>query len=531
MSSGREGPRKYARGYFEGEIAPDAERADTRSESEAFINNRIENDESFTTSNAPNDSVLFDEATGRTYYLDEEAGAYYYYDEDAGDYVYYEGDDEAEESADSEFFGAQPDARQTNNEPPNNPQQRPHYAERPDSQPANYAKIDPARKREQRKFIILIIALALVLIASVVASVIISNAKSNDTYDAQMRIGVERFKAGEYEKAEKAFDRALGFYPGDAKASIALSDTFVAEKKYKKAAALLENAKGEDSSNADIIDKLLTLYIKNLDNIPRANELIVECYNSKIEVQNELVAAAPVFNPAGGSFQEAQSVKIKVAKGYKIHYTTSAKTPTKKSKVYKSSIKLRKSKKLTITAVGIAENGLYTRIDAVVFAIDIQYITNSQEVDYVGSSARTIMNSVGPLYYSDSDDGGFYYKTGDDSSVRYRFPKDSLDIPESTSKKKSKKKATADPEKYPLKSGAVCSAISIKIGDYVPQVSGTIAVDDLMSGLDIKKYKVKASEKDGENHLYYSQNGIEFDYALKNKTTVSANNRLTVTRG
>jgi tetratricopeptide (TPR) repeat protein len=556
MSGDREGPRKYARGYFGNEKTSNKERADTSSERVSRINDRVEIDSGLlgndgAVNDASDDSVLYDDVTGRTYYLDEETGAYYYYNEEVGDYVYYEGDDE-ESTKDIEpatVRGQQSEARQRNsrrqreqlqadssdaqsrNLRQQERQQR-YSPDQPVTRPTNSAKREVAHKRKQRNSIIFIIVLALILIATVVAAVIISDAKSNDTYDAQMQIGVEHYKAGEYDKAEEAFNRALGFNPGDVKASIALADTFTATKKYKKAAILLENAKIKDPNNADIIDKLLTLYISHLDNITGANELIIECYNNKIDVQNELVIAAPVFDPAGGSFEEAKNVKITVSEGYTIHYTTNAKMPTEKNKVYKSSIKLRKSRKLTITAVGIAENGLYTWPGSAVFAIDIQYMTNSQSIDFVGSSAKKIMNSIGPLYYNGSDEGSLYYNASDSNSILYRFDADSLDMPEPepTEDGEPVEPVIEDPERYPLKSSAVCTSISMKIDDYVPQLSGTISVVNLMSGLSIENYKVAVSDADGENHLYYSQNGIAFDYTLKNKTTVSMGGMLTVTR-
>jgi hypothetical protein len=218
--------------------------------------------------------------------------------------------------------------------------------------------------------------------------------------------------------------------------------------------------------------------------------------------------------------------------------------PTAKNKKYKSAIKLSKSSNVTFTAIGMAENGLYTWPATAEFVIDIQYMVNSQPLDFIGATAKKIMGSVGPLYYKGEEEGGLYYMPKNDENVSYIFPWDtSLDVPESTgtagaadasgaagTDAASGTQGTAgdeppvapDPNKYPLKANAVCAAVSMTIGDYVPKVTGNVSVSDLMSAISIKNYKVAESEADGMFHLYYSQGGLTFDYMLKNKKTANA---------
>ncbi|MDR1068293.1 MAG: chitobiase/beta-hexosaminidase C-terminal domain-containing protein [Clostridiales Family XIII bacterium] len=548
MSEDREGPRKYSSGYFGDSVynGPGAKNPDA--------------------DGAADDSVLYDEATGRTYYLDEETGAYYYYDKESGDYVYYEGDDGADggppETSDAERpYGnggyGEADERAVSgiNASPERAQARPERMQtrpdrgipredadmpaepweremprREDPRPRTAAQTKPSvkKKGKNRTTVILIIVAAVLLIGAVIASVLIFGAKDKNTYDAQMRIGVEHYKAGEYDEAEEAFLKALEFKPGDVNASVALADTYSAQKKYDRAASLLEDTKLKHPEDADIMNRLLTLYISDLSNIERANELIIECYEGKIDPKNDLVMPAPVFDPAGGSFEEAKQVEITATEGYAIYYTQDGTMPTTKSSAYKSALKIAKSSDLTITAVGVAENGLMTWPGTAEFKIDIRFVTDKSAIDLIGSSAKTIMNSVGALYYKGVEGGGLYYQAKNNDGVSYIFTYEDLDVPEPDPAAEDDKAAEPDPEKHPLKENAKCVAVDMRIDEYTTQLSGNIAVEDLMSGLSIKNYKVTKSEMDDKYHLYYTQNGLSFDYTLKDKETASGGGTLLV---
>lgn len=534
MSGEREGPRKFTQGYFGNNETPDRRRVDPRDEQDTSAGAGDEADDY-----AYDESVLYDELTDRTYYLDEASGAYYYYDEEVGGYVIYDGEDEPPEP--EMPYAGNPRGvvpREPRERGPQRPQSGAPRQERAaggDNASVRAAAQKQATEKKKRRNLIILIAVAVVILAgSVVASVLIFDAKERNTYDAQMRIGVEHYKAGEYAEAEEAFKRALEFKPGDVNATIALADTYTAEAKYERAAQLLEEVKAGGISAADtlagVMSKLLTLSISHLDNIPRANELILECYTNGIDPQNELVLPAPVFDPAGGSFEETKNVTITASEGSVIYYTKDGTIPNTESAKYESALKLKKSEQVTFTAIAVAENGLYTWPGTAEFAIDIQYLVNSQPTDFIGQTAKTIMNTVGPLYYQDEMEGGLYYKPNDGESVSYIFPWDnSLDVPEpAETADGTEEEITPDPNKHPLKADAVCAAVAMKIGDYVPKVTGTIAAEDLMSGISIKNYKIEKSEEDGLYHLYYSQNALSFDYTLKDKSTASADGLLFV---
>jgi hypothetical protein len=168
-------------------------------------------------------------------------------------------------------------------------------------------------------------------------------------------------------------------------------------------------------------------------------------------------------------------------------------------------------------------------------------MVDSQPTSFIGSTAENIMNSEGPLYYAGEVDGGLYYNAEDDS-ISYIFPWDnSLDVPTPAPVPPTDPAAVVDdtavtgvietapdPNKYPLRADAKCIAVTMKIRDYVPKVSGDIKVEDLMSGISIEKYKVEKSETDGRFHLYYSKNKLSFDYTLKDKSTANAEGLLFV---
>jgi hypothetical protein len=167
-------------------------------------------------------------------------------------------------------------------------------------------------------------------------------------------------------------------------------------------------------------------------------------------------------------------------------------------------------------------------------------MVNSQPLDFIGQTAKKIMNSVGPLYYQEEWEGGLYYQADGGDNVSYIFPWDtSLDAPEPADTAGTtdvtgdpagvtEPVATPDPNKYPLKASATCVAVAMTIGDYVPKVSGDISAENLMSAISIKNYKIEKNEADGAYHLYYSKDGLTYNYTLKNKSTASANGLLMV---
>ncbi len=78
--------------------------------------------------------------------------------------------------------------------------------------------------------------------------------------------------------------------------------------------------------------------------------------------------AAPVFSPAGGSFDKAQSVKITCATtGAKIYYTTNGKTPTTGSTLYNGAISV--SKTTTIKAIAVKSGMINSAVSSAAYTI------------------------------------------------------------------------------------------------------------------------------------------------------------------
>jgi tetratricopeptide (TPR) repeat protein len=382
-----------------------------------------------------------------------------------------------------------------------------------------------ARKKAQKKRrqIILICAAAVVVIAAlaIAATLMISN--SDNDYDGQMNAGQGAYAAGDYEAAEAAFKSALSYQPNDPDAMYALSDTYVALEKYTDAVALMKTLNALSPAETEPVKRLLSLYIEHTGNIAGANELILGCYESGMDPGSELVAAAPVFDPAGGEFGLSTDFTITAAEGLTIYYTEDGSLPTESGNIYEKAITVSKNGTSKFAAIAFAENGLMSWPATAEFTIDIKYSSVVGALDYIGKTARTIQNGVGALYFKGSESGGYYYQTKSGSEW-YVFPiadfAAAAGIPDGE---------IVNPETVPLPPSCICSAVLMSTSTYVRGLEGDIAAEDLMHGLGIKDYTVgKEEEADGTYKLMYKEGDLTFYYDMKDEKTVLASGTLWV---
>jgi tetratricopeptide (TPR) repeat protein len=387
------------------------------------------------------------------------------------------------------------------------------------------------RKKLRKRVVIFAVAGTILLAAIAVCVYYFGFVHPKDNYDAQMEIGKERFEAEAYDEAETAFLQALEYEPEDVKATYALTDTYIAWKKYDKAVILLTALQKADETDTRTYEYLITLYVDNMNDISAANGQIIKAYELGIALENKAIAAAPTFTPQGGIYNEATIVTITAGEGQAVYYTTDGSIPTQESTRYEAELTLKNKDPIVVTAAVIAENGLIGWPTVAEYAIDIQYAIDSGSLTYIGKTAAEIMGSAGALFYTGEAGGGYYYrnKSGDCFFV---FPWEvfpAVETPTTTSG--AAVIAPPDPNKTPLPGTAVCVAVSMKISRLCMQIGDAISVEDLMAGLKIESYSVQASETDGLNHLYYSANGYAFDYTLRDAGTVGGDGEVIVRAG
>lgn len=341
----------------------------------------------------------------------------------------------------------------------------------------------------------------------------------NDNYDAQMRIGDEQRTFGEYQNAEEAYLRALKFKDGDRNANIRLAEVYVLWEKYPEASERYVILQDIDENDAEIYERLIDLYVEKMDEIGLANEQIIKAFELDLSLESPHIVPPPEFSPKGGIFKQMTSVKLKGPKDYKIRYTKKKnKMPTVKSKRYKKPVKLGINKKTWIYAVCFDKRGLMGWPARERYEIELEFVVDTSAVSYLGCSAKTIMNSVGPLFFEGTEQGGCFYKDNF-GKCYYIFP---------ISVFAGEEGKTLSPVKTPLPAGAPCIAVTFSVGQYIVQQSGDFAIDVFMNGINIKDYTVERSGNDGAWHLYYNISGAEYDMTLKDQETISTNQTMTV---
>jgi hypothetical protein len=345
----------------------------------------------------------------------------------------------------------------------------------------------------------------------------------NDNYDAKMRIGVERFKAKEYVDAEKSFLSALTHKPNDPEAMLALSDTYAAEQKYDDAINEMKALQGIDGEDARTYERLIGLYVTGTGEIEKANEQIIVAYGRGYALESELIAPAPVFDPEGGNFEESTKIAIKAGEGLVIYYTTDDSIPTRDNgKQYKKKLNLKNNKSTRYIAVAYAENDLMSWPGSAEYKLSVKYGVDAGAVSYIGKTAKSIMQDVGPLFFAGDMEGGYYYKD-EEEEFFYVFSMDDFLIDTTDGAIEY-----ASPDKMPLPGGSKCVAVSMLVKNYIVQMDGNLKVEDFMIGVGVKEYGIDRNDTTGEYHLIYSIDGARYDMALKDKETISGDKELIV---
>jgi tetratricopeptide (TPR) repeat protein len=382
-------------------------------------------------------------------------------------------------------------------------------------------RIERERVRHRDNLVIAIVAICSITIASLCIWYF-SFMQPNDNYDAQMRIGVERFNEKKYPDAEDAFLKALMKRPNDAAAMIALADTYAAQGRYDEAIREMRALQGIDDEDTRTYDRLITWYVERTRDIWSANEQVLAAYEKGLTLTNSLVQPAPVFDPKPGDFGEATKISIRTLPGLSVFYSTDGSIPTPGEgggERYLKKISLKNNEDVTYIAVAYDQYGFMGWPAEARYSLAIKYGVDDSALKYLGVSAREIMEAAGPLYYDSKHEEGYYYY--DEKKEYYYVFANEFFMIETETTDGAVQTSMIDPEREPLPPDAVCAAVSMKISDYIVQMKGGIGVDDLMAGVGIVEYDVDRNAQDGRYHLIYESGGARYDMTMKTRDTVT----------
>lgn len=389
-------------------------------------------------------------------------------------------------------------------------------------------RIARERRRHSRNAMIAVIILLSIGVAAVCIWYF-GYVRPYDNYDAQMRIGIEKFKIKHYDEAEEAFKKALSKRPNDPDATIALSDTYAAEDKYEDAIRGMKALQGIDDADTRSYERLITWYVEGTKDIEAANGQIIAAYDKQLALANEHIKPAPTFSPDSGDFSEVTLISIRADKGLTIYFSKDGSIPTPDSgEKYDEKISLVNNEESIYTAVSYNKDGLMSWPATAAYSLAVKYSVDTSAFEYLGDTARAIMNDVGPLYYDSRHESGYYYY--DDNEVFYYvFSSGDFTVEHETTDGAIEDIAI-DPNTEPLPSDAVCTAISMKVSDYIVGMDGNLNVDDFMMGIGVAEYDVDRDGQDGKYHLTYSANKKSYDITLKNKSEITSGREILVTK-
>ena len=124
----------------------------------------------------------------------------------------------------------------------------------------------------------------------------------------------------------------------------------------------------------------------------------------------QVTLPAPTFNPAGGTYYEAQTVEISGPAGATIYYTTNGNDPTTSSAVYSAPIAVNQ----TTTIKAIANNGeLTSAVATATYTISsIQSVPNIAAYYALGEGAYASISNPVTVYYSNGSNVWVKDETG-----------------------------------------------------------------------------------------------------------------------
>ncbi len=221
------------------------------------------------------------------------------------------------------------------------------------------------------------ISLAIVAIIAIICAVVVHSGvqeKRKNSYTYQYQQAQECAATGDYESAVEYLQEALRLEVNHPDARMLMADYKIKLGDVDEAELIYQDL----FNYADYAQEAYDKYIALLEAQERYLEI---CYClDKCEIQevrrnyNQYLAELPIFSISGGTYEDAQMLKISANTNGIIYYTTDGSTPDKSSSVYTGPIMLE-SGEYRIHALFINEFGMESDVFSAVYMIEAEIPT------------------------------------------------------------------------------------------------------------------------------------------------------------
>lgn len=218
------------------------------------------------------------------------------------------------------------------------------------------------RALKKRRRVVLSVILLVLVILGAGGFLVYQN-----SYAGVVNKGYRALQTGDYNAAEKAFQRAIRKDAQKADAYKGMAQIYIQQKTLEKGEEVFLNAIDSQPSNAALYQAAIEFYIKTEQN-DKISSLLDGCDESVLLAVSEYVSDAPVFSLDEGTYSEVQEVAIS-GEGT-IYYTTDDTEPTKSSTKYTEPVLLDEGT-TTIRAVAYNKKDIPSLITAKTYTVEI----------------------------------------------------------------------------------------------------------------------------------------------------------------
>ncbi len=218
--------------------------------------------------------------------------------------------------------------------------------------------------RKKRRNLLIVMFLFLVL-AGLGIYVIYQN-----SYTGVVRRGYSALQSGDYEEAQRLFDRAITKDRSKAEAYTGLSDVYEAQDDLEGAESVFLTAIETQPTNAGLYQAAIAFYV-DTEQVSKISGLLEDCEDETVlKSVSDYVSEAPEFGLEEGTYEEVQEVSLTAPTGGKIYYTTDGTDPTESSTEYTEPVLLQNEGETEIRAVAINENGIPSVVSSATYTIE-----------------------------------------------------------------------------------------------------------------------------------------------------------------
>lgn len=222
-------------------------------------------------------------------------------------------------------------------------------------------ELTPKEKKQQRRVVIVSIAVMIFVIA-VVASLIaflIHNSHAN-SFSYQVKQGQKAAEQGKTESAVSYYERALKLDRNSVSVRVALGELYLAQKDYDSAQIMFQEAVNLEDTNIQAYEGLLRVFNEQgqYDKITEVGESITD--EDVLEALSGYLVEAPQFSVEGGEYDDTVELSLSAEHNDKIYYTTDGKDPVQYGSVYQEPFEFVDDGTYTVSAVCVNSEGVYS---------------------------------------------------------------------------------------------------------------------------------------------------------------------------